>query len=205
MVTVLRTGSHKFRQVWRSQNTCEALFFLNGESHAVQIRPTPEPACSFLTVPRSKLYNFRSGRNSALIRFNWHKVWTGVKCNFSWEHFQKRYFIRKLSPSRVRMWNFTINNFTSIQRHNLYTIGKLSIRWVKVCNFTRIGDRSIRTFESAKNDCATSIHGDCIVDRFGQVRTGLDKSEHVWSAIFPPPWVARCPNFAHSPNLRAVF
>ena len=37
----------------------------------------------------------------------------------------------------------------------------------------------------------------CIVDRFGQVRTGLDKSEQVWSAVFPQPWVARCPNLAH--------
>ena len=106
MVTVLRTGSDKFGQVWTIQNRCEALFFLNRESHAVQIWPTPKLACSFLTVPRSKLYDLPK-RNSALSRFNWRKVWTGVKCNFSWDHFQKRYIIRKLSFSRVRMWNFT--------------------------------------------------------------------------------------------------
>ena len=34
-------------------------------------------------------------------------MWTGVKCNFSWEHFQKRYIVRKLSLSRVQMGNFT--------------------------------------------------------------------------------------------------
>ena len=45
------------RQVWTSQNRCEVLFFLNRESHAPQIWPTPKPACSFLTVPRSKLYD----------------------------------------------------------------------------------------------------------------------------------------------------
>ena len=37
----------------------------------------------------------------------------------------------------------------------------------------------------------------CIVDRWRQVRTGLDKSEQVWSTIFPQPWVKRCPNLAH--------
>ena len=44
-------------QVWTSQNRCEPLFFLNRESHAVQIWPTPKPARTSLTVPRSKLYN----------------------------------------------------------------------------------------------------------------------------------------------------
>ena len=39
----------------------------------------------------------------------------------------------------------------------------------------------------------------------GQVRTGLDKSEQMWSNIFPRPWVARCPKLAQPPNLRAVF
>ena len=47
----------RLRQVWTSQNRCEALFFLNRELHAVQIWPTHKPVCSFLTVPRSKLYN----------------------------------------------------------------------------------------------------------------------------------------------------
>ena len=35
-----------------------------------------------------------------------------------------------------------IDNFTSIQRHNSYTIGKLSTRRVKICNFTRIGRKT---------------------------------------------------------------
>ena len=42
MVTVLRTDADKFLQVWTSQNRCEALFFLNRESHAVQILPPPQ-------------------------------------------------------------------------------------------------------------------------------------------------------------------
>ena len=67
MVTILRTGSDKFGQVWTSQNTCEALFFLNHESHAVQIWPTPKPACSFLTVPRSKLYDPPKGWKQRLV------------------------------------------------------------------------------------------------------------------------------------------
>ena len=48
---------NRFGQVWTSKNKCEALFFLNRESHGVQIWPTPKPECSFLIVPRSKLYD----------------------------------------------------------------------------------------------------------------------------------------------------
>ena len=48
-----------------------------------------------------------SGGNSASSRFNWHKVWTGVKCNFSSAHPHNQYVVGKLSISRVRMWNFT--------------------------------------------------------------------------------------------------
>ena len=107
MVTVLWTGSDRIREAWTSQDRCEALFFLNCESHAVQIWPTPKPACIFLTVPRSNSTTLQSGGNSAFSRFNARKVWIGVKCNFSWEHFQKRYIIRKLSFRRVRMWDFT--------------------------------------------------------------------------------------------------
>ena len=55
MVTVMRTDSDKFEQVWTSQNRCEALFFLDRESHAVQIWPTPPNQRAVL--PRSKLYD----------------------------------------------------------------------------------------------------------------------------------------------------
>ena len=44
---------------------------------------------------------------------------------------------------------------------------------------------------------ATGLHGHSIADWFRQVPTSLDKSEHVWSAIFPQRWVAHCPNLAH--------
>ena len=57
MVTVVWTGSDMLGRVWIIWNRCEALFFLNRESHAVQIWSTPKLACGFLTVPRSKLYD----------------------------------------------------------------------------------------------------------------------------------------------------
>ena len=56
-------------------------------------------------------------------------------------------------------------------------------------------NKSIR--KCKKWHCATGIHDPCIADWFRQVPTSLDKSERVWSAIFPQPWVARCPNLAH--------
>ena len=49
----------------------------------------------------------RSGGNSPSSRFNWCKVWTGVKCHFSSAHHHNQYVDGKLSISRVRMWNFT--------------------------------------------------------------------------------------------------
>ena len=48
-----------------------------------------------------------SGWNSGSSRFSWRKVWTGVKCNFSLAQYQVRKIIGKLSIRRVRMWNFT--------------------------------------------------------------------------------------------------
>ena len=45
--------------------------------------------------------------NSPLSRFNWRKVWTGVKCNFSSARLHDRYVVGKLSISRVQKWNFT--------------------------------------------------------------------------------------------------
>ena len=49
----------------------------------------------------------RSGGNNPSSRFNWRKVWTGVKCNFSLAQLYDRYVVEKLPISRVRMWNFT--------------------------------------------------------------------------------------------------
>ena len=48
-----------------------------------------------------------NGGNRPSSRFNWHKVWTGVKCNFSLAQLHDRYVVEKLPISRVRMWNFT--------------------------------------------------------------------------------------------------
>ena len=49
----------------------------------------------------------RSGGISASSRFSWRKVWTGVKCNFFSSHQHVRKIVGKLSIRRVRMWNFT--------------------------------------------------------------------------------------------------
>ena len=38
---------HRSKKVWTSQNRCEVLFFLNRESHALQIWPTPETCLQF--------------------------------------------------------------------------------------------------------------------------------------------------------------
>ena len=50
----------------------------------------------------------RSGGIRASSRFSWRKVWTGVKCNFSSAHYHVRKIVGKLSIRRVRMWNFTM-------------------------------------------------------------------------------------------------
>ena len=60
----------------------------------------------FLSTFRSARL-IRSGGNSPSSRFSWHKVWTGVKCNFSLAQLHDRYVDGKLPISRVRMWNFT--------------------------------------------------------------------------------------------------
>ena len=48
-----------------------------------------------------------SGGNSASSRFNWRKVWTGLKCYFFWAQHHNQYVVGKLSISRVQMWYFT--------------------------------------------------------------------------------------------------
>ena len=48
-----------------------------------------------------------SGGNSPSSCFSWRKVWTGVKCNFSSPHHHVRKIVGKLSIRRFLMWNFT--------------------------------------------------------------------------------------------------
>ena len=48
-----------------------------------------------------------------------------------------------LSLDSLQAWaHGGIDIFTSIQRHNSYTIAKLSIRRAKICNFSRIGRKT---------------------------------------------------------------
>ena len=95
------TGFNKSEQVWST------------------IFPQPWVACSpTLTYPQNLCAVFKSyfaqnsttlqsGGNRHLSRSSWHKVWTGVKCNFSLAQLHEPYVVLKLSISRVRMWNFT--------------------------------------------------------------------------------------------------
>ena len=75
MVTVLRIGSDKFRQVWTSQNTCEALFFLNRESHAFQIWPTPQTCVQF-----SNHTSLETLRPSQVVETAIHQASIGIRC-----------------------------------------------------------------------------------------------------------------------------
>ena len=94
----------RFGQVRTSQNRCEELFFLNRESHALQIWPTPKTC---VQASNSTSLKTTTGGNSLSSRFNWHKVWTGVKCNFSWAHLHRRYGVEKLLISPAQVWHFT--------------------------------------------------------------------------------------------------
>ena len=67
----------------------------------------PQPAYRYLPVPRSKLYDPPEWWKHASSRFSWRKVWNGVKCNFSSPQHQVWKIVGKLSIRRVRIWNFT--------------------------------------------------------------------------------------------------
>ena len=75
MVTVLQTGSDQFGQVWTSQTRCEALFFLNRESHAVQIWPTPQTCVQF-----SNCTSLETLRPSEVVETALHHASIGVRC-----------------------------------------------------------------------------------------------------------------------------
>ena len=64
-------------------------------------------AVSYLYLARNST-TLRSGGIRASSRFSWRKVWNGVKCNFSSPHHHVRKIVGKLSMRRVRMWNFTM-------------------------------------------------------------------------------------------------
>ena len=88
---------------------------------------------------------------------------------------------KKLPRSKLFLWTVLKHGLlerskTSIQRHNSYTIGKLSIRRVIICNFTRIGrkteelERSKVQKMTLRDECTWSLYCE-------QVWIGLNKSE----------------------------
>ena len=98
----VQTGLDKSEQVWSTNFPQPWVARSPNLAH-------PQTCMQFSNRTSLETTTLRSGGNSASSHFNWRKVWTGVKSNFYWEHFQKRYIIiiRKLSLSRVRIWNFT--------------------------------------------------------------------------------------------------
>ena len=68
-VTVLRTGSDKYRY------TCEALFFLNRELHAVQIWPSPQTCVQF-----SNRTSLETLRPSEVVESARRHATVGVRC-----------------------------------------------------------------------------------------------------------------------------
>ena len=77
-------------------------------SHSLQILPTPKNLRPLVWLyPAWYSTTLQRGGNSASSCFSWHKVWNGVKCNFSSAHHHVRNVVGKLSISWVQMWNFT--------------------------------------------------------------------------------------------------
>ena len=127
MVTVLRTGSDKFGEVWTSQNTCEALFFLNRESHAVQIWPTPKTCMQV-----SNRTSLEPLWPSKVVETALQYASVGVRCELVWS----ATFLRYTSKSDV--------------------VGKLSISWVRTWNFTRIGPQTKKVM-AFNNSCPKAV------------------------------------------------
>ena len=79
MVTVLWTGSDKFGQVWTSQKRCEVLFFLNRESHALQIWPTHKTSVQF-----SNHTSLETLRPSQVVETAPRHTSIGIRCELVW-------------------------------------------------------------------------------------------------------------------------
>ena len=79
MVTVLRTDLDRFGQVWTSQSRCEVLFFLNRESHALQIWPTPKTCVQF-----SNCTSLKTLWPSEVVESVLRHASVGVRCELVW-------------------------------------------------------------------------------------------------------------------------
>ena len=75
LVTVLFVLNYRSEQVWASQNTCEVLFFLNRETHALQIWPK-RPAC--VQFPNRTL--LETLRPSEVVESAFRHASVGVRC-----------------------------------------------------------------------------------------------------------------------------
>ena len=104
-VTVLgqvRTGLDKSEQGWSTIFPQPWVARFPNLAHPQNLR-----AVFYLYLARNSTI-LQSGGNSLSSRFNWRKVWNGVKCNFSWAHLHRRYGDGKLSISGPAWtWNFT--------------------------------------------------------------------------------------------------
>ena len=102
MVTVLWTGLNKFGQIWTSQNRCEVLFFLNGESHALHIWPTTKTCLQFSS--RTSLETLRpckvveTALRPASIHVRFELVWSAI-------------FLRRISMTRTLLESSRLAEF----------------------------------------------------------------------------------------------
>ena len=69
----------RFGEVWTSQNRCKALFFLNRESHAVQIWPTPKTYVQF-----SNRTSLETLRPSEVVETAFRHASIGIRCEPVW-------------------------------------------------------------------------------------------------------------------------
>ena len=62
-------------QVWKSQKRCEVLFFVNGESQALQIWPTPQTCVQY-----SNRTSLETLRPSEVVESGLRHASVGVRC-----------------------------------------------------------------------------------------------------------------------------
>ena len=108
-----RTWSLYCGQVQTSQNRCEALFFLNPESHAVKIWPTPKTCVQF-----SNCTSLETLQPSQVVETALRHASIGKRCELVWS---ATFFFGTLPKAIV--------------------VGKLSFRKLQILNITRLGPK----------------------------------------------------------------
>ena len=91
----------------KSEQVWSTIFLQPWVPHSSNLAHPPSLRAVSLPYLAQNSTTLPSGGNSASSCFSWRKGWTGGKCNFSSAHHHVRKIVGKLSIRRVRMWNFT--------------------------------------------------------------------------------------------------